>query len=403
MGNGASVVEAGRKQGNALYAAHDYAGAVRLYKRALAAGSEQPHLLHSNMSACYAAVGLMAASLDEADAAIATSPAWPKGHYRRGVALAALDMWPEAELSLRRALLGEPRSATVQKALEQCAASMPAPPQRGQGMVYCWGRGEFGALGHNDLRDRTLPKMLDGLRGIRIGDIACGTGHTLVVSEAGDVFAWGWNNKGQCGLPDAPDAVCSPTLLGALLGHSVRGVAAGAAHSLAVTERGEVLSWGLGGSGQLGHGDLASSATPRPIAGLGGDGVQGVACGFGHSIALSREGGGLYSWGWNREGQLGVGDCDNRAAPQRLALDVPLQHVACGGAHSAVVGVDGSLYTFGSGSCGQLGRGSGALENALRPVLVETLQRESVHVALAACGEEFTVAISDRQSVCAAD
>ena len=301
-------------------------------------------------------------------------------------------------MALRRALAGEPRSAAVNAALEQCATQMPAPPQRGQGMVYCWGRGDFGALGHGDLRDKTLPRMLDELRGIRIADIACGTGHTLVISEAGDVFAWGWNSKGQCGLPDVQEAVCTPTMLGSLLGLSVRAVACGAAHSLAVTSRGEVLSWGLGGSGQLGHGDLGSTAAPRKISGLSSETVQGVACGFGHSIALTASGN-LYSWGWNREGQLGVGDCENRASPQKLAMTTQLQHVACGGAHSAVVSTSGELYTFGSGSCGQLGLGEGKLENALKPALVKALRTLNVHVALAACGEEFTVAIADTQSV----
>ena len=404
MGNAASMVEAGRKQGNALYSVNDFAGAVRLYKRMLSVGSDQPHMLHSNLSACYAAVGLMAAALEEADAAIAAAPTWPKGHYRRGVALAALELWPEAALSFRRALAGEPRSAPVHAALEQCTASMPAPAQRGQGMVYCWGRGEFGALGHGDLKDRTLPKMLDELRGVRIADIGCGTGHTLVVSEAGDVFAWGWNSKGQCGLPDAPEAVCSPTMLGSLLGQAVRAVACGAAHSIAVTATGQVLSWGLGGTGQLGHGDLSSCATPRPIAALSGEVVQGVACGFGHSIALCKAASGagahhMYTWGWNREGQLGVGDCENRATPQRLALGTALQHVACGGAHSAVVTSAGELFTFGSGSCGQLGQGEGQVANVLKPTRVDALKKEGAHVALASCGEEFTVAITDKQAV----
>lgn len=398
MGNGASTAEGARKQGNALFAAGDLGGAVRIYRRTLEAGSEQPQLLHSNLAACYSAAGLMAAALESADAAIAAAPAWPKGHFRRATVLAALELWPEAVTALRRALVGEPRSASVLGLLEQCMSKMPPPPQRGSGHAFTWGRGEFGALGHGEMKDKTIPRVLDELRGMRIADIACGTGHTLVVSEAADVYAWGWNSKGQCGLPDAPEAVCTPTMLGSLLGHSVRAVACGAAHSLAVTSRGEVLSWGLGGSGQLGHGDLGSTSSPRPIAGLAAEVVQGVACGFGHSIALTRSGN-LYSWGWNREGQLGVGDCDNRATPMRLSIGSACQHVACGGAHSAVVSTNGELYTFGSGSCGQLGLGEGRRENALRPTLVEELKTRKVHVALASCGEEFTIVLADTQSV----
>lgn len=311
MGNAASVAEAGRKQGNALYGVGDYAGAVRLYKRALSCGATDEHLLHSNLAACYSSSGLFAAGLEAADAAIASQPTWPKAHYRRAVVLADLQLWPEAKLSLLRALVGEPRNTAILALMETVAARMPGPYLRGGGMGYSWGRGEFGALGHSDLRDKVVPKVLDELRGVRLTDIACGTGHTLVVSEAGDVWSWGWNSKGQCGLPSETEGICVPTMVGSLLGRGVRAVAAGAAHSLAVTHGGEVLAWGFGGSGQLGIGDHNSSPIPRPVSGLAAETVQGVACGFGHSIALTR-GGALFSWGWNRDGQLGVGDTQVR-------------------------------------------------------------------------------------------
>ena len=403
MGNAASITLATRQQGNALYQQGNLGGAVQCYRKALAnSGDADSHLLYSNMSACLLAAGLLHAALESADACIAAQPTWPKGHYRRAAVLAALELWPEATLSLRRALEFDPQSATVQELLKECVAKRPPPALRGGGMAYTWGKGEFGALGHGDVKDKMTPRVLDELRGVRVADIACGTGHSLVVSEGGDVYAWGWNSKGQCGLPPQAantEAVCSPTMIGSLLGMSVRGVACGAAHSLAVTANGEVLSWGLGGSGQLGHGDYSSTPNPRRIMALSSEAVLGVASGFGHSIALSRSGA-LYSWGWNRDGQLGVGDLDNRTSPQRLALgETPMQHVACGGGHSAVVSTSGELFCFGSGSCGQLGLGEGEQENALQPTLVSTLVRDGVHVALAACGEEFTIAIADNQSV----
>ena len=57
------------------------------------------------------------------------------------------------------------------------------------------------------------------------------------------------------------------------------------------------------------------------IAGLAAEMVQGVACGFGHSIALTGAGH-LFSWGWNREGQLGVGDRAPRAQECQPGRDV---------------------------------------------------------------------------------
>lgn len=89
----------------------------------------------------------------------------------------------------------------------------------------------------------------------------------------------------------------------------------------------------------------------------------------------------------------------NRVLPCRLSgLGATFLHIACGGAHSAVVSNAGQLYTFGAGSCGQLGHGA-ASGNALRPTLVSSLADRGVRVALASCGEEFTLAISDTQEV----
>ena len=86
---------------------------------------------------------------------------------------------------------------------------------------------------------------------------------------------------------------------------------------------------------------------PRAIAGLANERVLGCACGFGHSIVLTQSGC-VYSWGWNRDGQLGIGDCDNRPSPQRVVVQGDsMVHVACGGGHSAIVSTAGELYTFG--------------------------------------------------------
>ena len=103
MGNAASVADGARQQGNALYQQGNLAAAVRCYRKALASGLDESHKIHSNLSACLLAAGLLHAALESADACIAEQPAWPKGHYRRGAVLMALEMWPEAMVSLRAA------------------------------------------------------------------------------------------------------------------------------------------------------------------------------------------------------------------------------------------------------------------------------------------------------------
>jgi alpha-tubulin suppressor-like RCC1 family protein len=83
----------------------------------------------------------------------------------------------------------------------------------------------------------------------------------------------------------------------------VAAVAAGWQHSLALSETGEVYSFGNGAYGQLGHGDQEDQHTPRPIAALQGMRVGIIAAGDQHSLVVSTAGR-LYSFGHGGQGAL---------------------------------------------------------------------------------------------------
>ena len=57
--------------------------------------------------------------------------------------------------------------------------------------VFCWGRGEDGQLGLGDTSDQDEPTYVDALRGVGVRQIACGSGHTVVLTTDGEVFTWG--------------------------------------------------------------------------------------------------------------------------------------------------------------------------------------------------------------------
>ena len=102
-------------------------------------------------------------------------------------------------------------------------------------------------------------------------------------------------------------------------------VGCGALHSLILCADGALLSFGGGWEGVLGHGDEASLSVPRPIAGLRDVRVDRVAAGGSHSLALVA--GALWSWGWNRHGQLGHGDSHARHTPCRVVAAASLRLV----------------------------------------------------------------------------
>ena len=70
-------------------------------------------------------------------------------------------------------------------------------------------------------------------------------------------------------------------------GYRFRRVRCGNQHTLALTETGEVVTWGYGGYGQLGHGDTDSRSDPTLVEALAGLKVSEIACGGWHSVFLT--------------------------------------------------------------------------------------------------------------------
>jgi len=87
-----------------------------------------------------------------------------------------------------------------------------------------------------------------------------------------------------------------PRLIEALVGKKVVGVAAGCIHTAVWTEAGELFTFGLGGTGQLGHGGRQNEDVPRLVEALAGNRVNGVAAATYHT-AVWTEAGELFSLG----------------------------------------------------------------------------------------------------------
>jgi alpha-tubulin suppressor-like RCC1 family protein len=143
-------------------------------------------------------------------------------------------------------------------------------------------------------------------------------------------------------------------------------LAAGGSHSLAVTDAGRVLAWGRNASGQLGDGTTTNRSLPVELAEL--QGVKAVAGGFAHSLALLHDGT-VLAWGSNTRGQLGLGDYDARHVPTRVAGLVDVVMIAEGGESSFALRSDGTLWAWGDDWAGQLGVGASG-DEVLEPTQV---------------------------------
>lgn len=159
--------------------------------------------------------------------------------------------------------------------------------------IRCVGYSSYGEFGNGSTglnyspASNVKPTGLDG----QIKAISCSYAHTLALHEDGTVRAFGYNTSyGALGDGTFTNRSSPVTVLGGL--SNVKAIAAGGystvGFSLALTNGGEVYSWGYNGQGQLGHGDTASRNLPAKIPGL--TGVKAIAAGANHSLFLLENG-----------------------------------------------------------------------------------------------------------------
>lgn len=214
-----------------------------------------------------------------------------------------------------------------------------------------------------------------------------GSGYNSVATE---VFSWGSGANYQLGTGNA-HLQKLPCKVDSLHGFVIKLISAAKFHSVAVTSLGEVYTWGYGRGGRLGHPDFdihsgqAAVITPRRVtSGLGSRCVKTIAAAKHHTV-LATEGGEVFTWGSNREGQLGYTSVDTQPTPRRVSsLKLKIIAVAAANKHTAVVSESGEVFTWGCNKEGQLGYGTSNSASNYTPRVVESLKgKDLVGVAAA--------------------
>lgn len=233
---------------------------------------------------------------------------------------------------------------------------------KADGTVRAWGYNEYGRLGDGTKTARSAPVVVSGLTDIV--SVAAGSRHSLAVKRDGTVWGWGDDYAGQLGnggtagrLADGIDHTY-PTPIQVPGLTDVVSVAAGDAHSLALKSDGTVWAWGINGVGQLGDGTNATRTSPVQVANLSA--VESVTAGTSHNVAVKSDGT-VWAWGYNFNGQIGDGSYGpyaNRFRPVRVSDLSGVASVSAGGQHTLALKDDGTVWGWGSNSSGQLGNGS---------------------------------------------
>ncbi|GBG63269.1 hypothetical protein CBR_g37355 [Chara braunii] len=177
--------------------------------------------------------------------------------------------------------------------------------------VYSWGSGLNYQLGTGTTGIQHVPARVDSLQGLRVSNVAAAKFHSAALTTSGALYSWGFGRGGRLGHSDfhihsGQTAVITPEKVCAGLG-SRRVVAIGTAkhHTIVATESGEVYTWGSNREGRLGYPSVDTQPTPRRVTALRVK-VVAVAAANKHSVALT-DSGEVFTWGCNRQGQLGYG------------------------------------------------------------------------------------------------
>lgn len=222
------------------------------------------------------------------------------------------------------------------------------------GSLYAWGFNGEGQLGLGDYYDRSWPVRIE-----RITDpcfIAAGFGHSGCVCNNGSTYFWGSNPDGR--LFKAPIQLRHQAYKTENLPHlidikSVQ-IACGTTHSLILTNTGEVCSAGSTQHGQLGMGInyLTHSKYVKLLIFAKGSALK-IGCGDYFSAVLTKEND-LYTFGKGSFGRLGLGKTRDTLEPE-LVKKCKFVDFSCGGRHMAALDSNGTLYAWGYGFYHQLG------------------------------------------------
>jgi len=244
------------------------------------------------------------------------------------------------------------------------------------GRVYAWGSNGAGQVGVNvSGGSYSNPQQVVGVGGTgtlsNVVHVAAGAQSSYAVRGDGTVVAWGSNLNGALGdgtttNRNAPVVVVNIGGSGTL--GNVTEVAAGRIYALARRADGSVVGWGSNAAGQLGNGLTgATFSSPVAVQGVNGvgllTGVKSVAAtGFSSSLALT-DTGRVLGWGNNNYGTVGDGTTTQRLFP----VDIGLSGIASiAGSRSNCVNCEntsfavatyGQVFSWGTGSRGELGNG----------------------------------------------
>ena len=172
----------------------------------------------------------------------------------------------------------------------------------------------------------------------------------MPAAPSGAIWAWGNNRYGALGLTDTAYR-SSPCQVGFFSNWVV--TSAGSYHNAAIQTNNTLWTWGENSDGQLGLGYRYAEASAPVQVGLLTNWLS-VSCGFYHTTAIKLDGS-LWTWGSNNCGQLGLMDYTWQSSPTQVGSLTTWSSVDGGYTNTMAIKNDGTLWAWGGNWAGQLG------------------------------------------------
>jgi len=236
--------------------------------------------------------------------------------------------------------------------------------------AYCWGNGQYGALGTNSTTSSTTPVPVytqDVLNGKTIKQITTGYYHTCVIASDDKDYCWGYGLAGRLG-DNGIVQKNAPYPVREFATTVVSQIAAGNEHTCSLNSEGKLYCWGKGINGELGRDVLLGSTTPTAVnmSNFGAESVKQVVAGdkYSHACAVISGGQEVYCWGKNNKGQIGNATFGYRNIASRafgssiLSGGKTVKNVYAGGEFTCMVLNTGEIYCWGDNFNGQMGSGA---------------------------------------------
>ena len=237
--------------------------------------------------------------------------------------------------------------------------------------------------------------------------VSLGYKFSLALKQDGTVWSWGQNNNGELGLGNTTE-YSEPQQITDIK-EKITDVKTGYYHSIALTEKGEVYTWGYNGNGQLGNGTREDSLVPVKVTGL--ENIAKVNAYKYMTIALTQNGE-VYAWGsgygakpvklnFTRKiidvsGNLVL--AENRKAynlDETKSYGKDLIKVVAGYNHYLGLTSDGEVYAWGSNSYGQLGNGNNTSSSTAVKVVTPDGKSNMTNIVDISAGDSYSI-ITDK-------